>query len=162
MAEPDATKPTEVGDGVRASTAPPPEPAPAATTEPEVPKGSGKDEATMEAYGLTSAQVAILDQSYLAGAPRVWQAVFMAFCKRRGFDAFARIMLNVQSPKIGLLNVGSEEMKGLDEVKEAHRILRNTELGLDFHGFVEGNDISAGTVDVVVTDGFTGNVALPP
>ncbi len=75
-------------------------------------------------------------------------------------DAFARIMLSLQSPKIGLLNVGSEEMKGLDEVKEAHRILRNTELGLDFHGFVEGNDIAAGTVDVVVTDGFTGNVAL--
>lgn len=75
-------------------------------------------------------------------------------------DAFARIMLSLQSPKIGLLNVGSEEMKGLDEVKEAGRLLRNPELGLDFHGFVEGNDIAAGTVDVVVTDGFTGNVAL--
>lgn len=75
-------------------------------------------------------------------------------------DAFARIMLSLQSPKIGLLNVGSEEMKGLDHVKEAHRILKNPELGLDFHGFVEGDDISAGTVDVIVTDGFTGNVAL--
>lgn len=75
-------------------------------------------------------------------------------------DAFARIMLSLQSPKIGLLNVGSEDMKGLEQVKEASQILRNTELGLDFYGFVEGNDISAGTVDVIVTDGFTGNVAL--
>lgn len=75
-------------------------------------------------------------------------------------DAFARIMLSLQSPRIGLLNVGSEEMKGLDQVKEAHQLLRNTELGIDYHGFVEGNDISAGTVDVIVTDGFTGNVSL--
>jgi glycerol-3-phosphate acyltransferase PlsX len=51
-------------------------------------------------------------------------------------------------------------MKGHDEVKEAHGILRNNELGLDFRGFVEGNDICEGAVDVVVTDGFTGNVAL--
>jgi glycerol-3-phosphate acyltransferase PlsX len=75
-------------------------------------------------------------------------------------DAFARAVLSLQSPKIGLLNVGSEEMKGNDEVKEASQILRNPELGLNFHGFVEGDDIAAGTVDVVVTDGFTGNVAL--
>jgi len=75
-------------------------------------------------------------------------------------DAFARAVLSLQSPKIGLLNVGSEEMKGLDEVKQAAQMLRNTDLGLNFHGFVEGNDIAEGTVDVVVTDGFTGNVAL--
>jgi len=75
-------------------------------------------------------------------------------------DAFARAVLSLQSPKIGLLNVGSEDMKGIDEVKEAAQILRNPELGLNFHGFVEGNDIAEGTVDVVVTDGFTGNVAL--
>ncbi len=75
-------------------------------------------------------------------------------------DAFARTVLSLQSPKIGLLNVGSEEMKGHDEVKQAHQILRNTDLGLNFYGFVEGNDIAEGTVDVVVTDGFTGNVAL--
>lgn len=75
-------------------------------------------------------------------------------------DAFARAVLSLQSPKIGLLNVGSEEMKGVSEVKQAAQILRNPELGLNFHGFVEGNDIAEGTVDVVVTDGFTGNVAL--
>ena len=75
-------------------------------------------------------------------------------------DAFARAVLNLQSPKIGLLNVGSEEMKGLDEVRQASQMLRNTDLGLNFHGFVEGDDIAGGTVDVVVTDGFTGNVAL--
>ena len=75
-------------------------------------------------------------------------------------DAFAKTVLSLQSPKIGLLNVGSEELKGHDEVKEASAILRNTELGLNFYGFVEGNDIGNGTVDVVVTDGFTGNIAL--
>jgi len=75
-------------------------------------------------------------------------------------DAFARAVLSLQSPKIGLLNVGSEDMKGNDEVKQASQMLRNPELGLDFYGFVEGNDIAEGTVDVVVTDGFTGNVAL--
>ena len=61
---------------------------------------------------------------------------------------------------IGLLNVGSEEMKGGEEVREAHRLLRDGGLELDYRGFVEGNDIAMGTVDVVVTDGFTGNVAL--
>lgn len=75
-------------------------------------------------------------------------------------DAFARIVLSLPKPKIGLLNVGSEEMKGHDEIKEAYAILRGNQLGIDFHGFVEGNDIAEGTVDVVVTDGFTGNVAL--
>jgi len=75
-------------------------------------------------------------------------------------DAFARSILGLKSPKIGLLNVGSEEMKGHDEIKEAYKILQNSELGLNFHGFIEGNDIGQGKVDVVVTDGFTGNVSL--
>jgi len=61
---------------------------------------------------------------------------------------------------VGLLNVGSEDEKGHEEVREAHRILRETPLELDYKGFVEGDDIAKGTVDVVVTDGFTGNVAL--
>jgi glycerol-3-phosphate acyltransferase PlsX len=61
---------------------------------------------------------------------------------------------------IGLLNVGSEDMKGHEEVREAARILREGGLGLDYKGFVEGDDIAKGTVDVVVTDGFTGNIAL--
>jgi len=61
---------------------------------------------------------------------------------------------------VGLLNVGSEDGKGHDEVREANRILREMSLELDYHGFVEGDDIPKGEVDVVVTDGFTGNVAL--
>jgi glycerol-3-phosphate acyltransferase PlsX len=63
-------------------------------------------------------------------------------------------------PTIGLLNVGSEDMKGHEEVREAARILREGGFGLDYKGFVEGDDIAKGTVDVVVTDGFTGNIAL--
>lgn len=75
-------------------------------------------------------------------------------------DAYARALLNVEQPKVGLLNVGSEEMKGHDDVKEAHRILRSGTIPVDYHGFVEGHDILEGTTDVVVTDGFTGNIAL--
>jgi glycerol-3-phosphate acyltransferase PlsX len=61
---------------------------------------------------------------------------------------------------VGLLNVGSEDEKGHEEVREAHRMLREMPLDLDYRGFVEGDDIPMGTVDVVVTDAFTGNVAL--
>ena len=61
---------------------------------------------------------------------------------------------------VGLLNVGSEDEKGHDEVREANRLLREMTLELDYRGFVEGDDIAKGSVDVVVTDGFTGNVAL--
>lgn len=75
-------------------------------------------------------------------------------------DVFARTVLGLTSPKIGLLNVGSEELKGLDAVREAADIIRASHLGPQFHGFVEGHDITAGTTDVVVTDGFTGNIAL--
>jgi glycerol-3-phosphate acyltransferase PlsX len=66
----------------------------------------------------------------------------------------------VSKPTVGLLNVGSEEMKGHEEVREANRILREGKFDLDYRGFVEGDDITHGEVDVVVTDGFTGNVAL--
>jgi glycerol-3-phosphate acyltransferase PlsX len=75
-------------------------------------------------------------------------------------DAFARAVLGLVKPTIGLLNVGSEELKGNDAVREAHAKLRAGVPGLIYHGFVEGDDIAAGTVDVVVTDGFTGNIAL--
>lgn len=75
-------------------------------------------------------------------------------------DAFARAALGLESPSLGLLNVGSEEMKGHESLREAHRRLRENRIGLNFYGFVEGDDIAKGTVDVVVTDGFTGNVAL--
>ena len=76
-------------------------------------------------------------------------------------DAMARIVLGVERPTVGLLNVGTEEIKGVEMVKEAGRILRETNLPqFAYHGFVEGDDIGKGTVDVVVTEGFTGNIAL--
>jgi len=75
-------------------------------------------------------------------------------------EVFARIVLGIEQPTVGLLNVGSEELKGNDAVRAAAAALRESPLPIKFHGFVEGNDIAAGTVDVVVTDGFTGNIAL--
>lgn len=75
-------------------------------------------------------------------------------------NAFARAVLGLSRPRIGLLNVGSEELKGRDEVKAAHQLIRSASMDLNYHGFIEGNDIAGGVVDVVVTDGFTGNVAL--
>jgi glycerol-3-phosphate acyltransferase PlsX len=75
-------------------------------------------------------------------------------------EAFHRAAHGVPKPTVGLLNVGSEEMKGHGEVREAHSILRHGGLDLDYRGFVEGDDITRGVVDVIVTDGFTGNIAL--
>ena len=75
-------------------------------------------------------------------------------------DAFARAVLGLPQPTIGLLNVGSEEAKGVERVRQAAEVLRDSHISAGFHGFVEGHDILAGTVDVIVTDGFTGNVAL--
>jgi len=75
--------------------------------------------------------------------------------------AMARALFETDRPTVGLLNVGVEEVKGLEEVKEAGRLIRDANLGtIAYHGFVEGDDISKGTVDVVVTEGFTGNIAL--
>lgn len=71
---------------------------------------------------------------------------------------FASHILGTRSPSIGLLNVGSENSKGLPLLREVAKRLSASEL--NFYGFIEGYDISRGTVDVVVTDGFTGNVAL--
>jgi len=75
-------------------------------------------------------------------------------------EAYHAAVNGVAKPVIGVLNVGSEDMKGHEEVREAHRILREGGLGLSYYGFVEGDDIAKGTVDVIVTDGFTGNIAL--
>lgn len=75
-------------------------------------------------------------------------------------EAFMTAVHGVAKPTVGLLNVGSEDMKGHEEVREAARLLREGGFGLAYHGFVEGDDIAKGTVDVVVTDGFTGNIAL--
>jgi glycerol-3-phosphate acyltransferase PlsX len=73
--------------------------------------------------------------------------------------AYAETGLGIESPKIGLLTIGSEAEKGNKLVKRAHELLASAP-GLDFHGNIEGHDLLAGVVDIVVTDGFTGNVAL--
>jgi glycerol-3-phosphate acyltransferase PlsX len=74
--------------------------------------------------------------------------------------SFARAVNGVANPRVALLNIGSEELKGHESIREAARVIRASSLQMDFHGFVEGDDIGSGKVDVVVTDGFTGNVAL--
>jgi glycerol-3-phosphate acyltransferase PlsX len=75
-------------------------------------------------------------------------------------EAFARAILGLERPTVGILNVGAEDVKGNDAVRGAAHILRGVKLPIEFCGFVEGDDIAEGTVDVIVTDGFTGNVAL--
>ena len=74
--------------------------------------------------------------------------------------AFHRALYGTHQPTVGLLNVGSEDEKGHDDVRGAHRLLRENAFDFAYQGFVEGTDIARGTVDVIVTDGFTGNVAL--
>jgi glycerol-3-phosphate acyltransferase PlsX len=75
-------------------------------------------------------------------------------------EAYHRAVFGGTRPKVGLLNVGQEELKGNDVVREADGLVRNSGLDMNYIGFIEGNDISAGHIDVVVTDGFTGNIAL--
>ena len=75
-------------------------------------------------------------------------------------NAFARAVLHKEVPSIGLLNIGSEQGKGHEILQEAYALLNDPTQGLKFDGFIEANEINAGRCDVVVTDGFTGNVAL--
>ena len=75
-------------------------------------------------------------------------------------EAFYRALTGTQEPTVGLLNVGAEDLKGHELIRKAASVLKEADGAIAFKGFVEGNDISKGTVDVVVTDGFTGNVAL--
>jgi len=75
-------------------------------------------------------------------------------------EAMARAIFGLKKPTVGLLNIGVEEVKGLESVKEAGEFLREAPLPMDYYGFVEGDDIGKGTVDVVVTEGFSGNIAL--
>jgi glycerol-3-phosphate acyltransferase PlsX len=76
-------------------------------------------------------------------------------------SAMARVLFDLERPTVGLLNIGVEEVKGLEPVREAGRILRETRMSeLNYAGFVEGDDIGKGAVDVVVTEGFAGNIAL--
>ncbi|NNU16786.1 phosphate acyltransferase PlsX [Parvularcula sp. ZS-1/3] len=75
-------------------------------------------------------------------------------------EAYCRALMETDRPRVGLLNVGEEDLKGSTLIKNAAKILREADPEMNFTGFVEGDDISRGEVDVVVTDGFTGNVAL--
>jgi glycerol-3-phosphate acyltransferase PlsX len=75
--------------------------------------------------------------------------------------AYARTVLSISSPRVKLLNIGTEELKGTDELKDAAALLREADyLPFNFDGFTEGDQLSRGQVDVVVTDGFSGNIAL--
>lgn len=74
--------------------------------------------------------------------------------------AMARALFGMERPSVGLLNIGVEEVKGVEQIKEAAQVLREAPLPIRYHGFVEGDDIGHDVVDVVVTDGFTGNIAL--
>jgi len=76
--------------------------------------------------------------------------------------SYARNGMNLERPRVGLLNVGTEEHKGRTELKEAYDLIRaqGDATGFEFVGFVEGGDISGNRADVIVTDGFTGNVAI--
>jgi glycerol-3-phosphate acyltransferase PlsX len=74
--------------------------------------------------------------------------------------AMARALFGMEKPSVGLLNIGVEEVKGLDEIKKAGAVLKDAPLPIRYKGFIEGDDVGRGAVDVVVTDGFTGNIAL--
>jgi glycerol-3-phosphate acyltransferase PlsX len=74
--------------------------------------------------------------------------------------AMARALFGMERPAVGLLNIGVEEIKGVDELKAAAAVLRDAPLPIEFRGFVEGDDIGHDAADVIVTDGFTGNIAL--
>ena len=76
-------------------------------------------------------------------------------------SAMSRVLFHLDRPTVGLLNIGVEEVKGLEAVREAGRILRDEPLPhMEYVGFVEGDDIGKGKADVVVTEGFAGNIAL--
>lgn len=75
--------------------------------------------------------------------------------------AYARTALDLARPRVALLNIGTEEMKGTDSIRDAAAQLRAAKhLPLEFTGFIEGNRLSRGDVDVIVCDGFSGNIAL--
>jgi glycerol-3-phosphate acyltransferase PlsX len=74
--------------------------------------------------------------------------------------AMARALFGIEKPSVGLLNIGVEEVKGVEEIRKAAAVLKDAPLPIRYDGFIEGDDIGRGAVDVVVTDGFTGNIAL--
>ena len=75
-------------------------------------------------------------------------------------DILARHALNVKKPRVALLNIGAEEMKGKEEIRQAARIMKHSHMNIDFIGYIEPHEIPNGIADVIVADGFTGNIAL--
>ncbi len=75
-------------------------------------------------------------------------------------NVLAKHALGIERPKIALLNIGAEEMKGKEEIRHASQMIRNSSMDIDFIGYIEPHEITFGKADVVVADGFTGNVAL--
>ena len=75
-------------------------------------------------------------------------------------QAFAKIVIGIKNPSVSLLNVGEEETKGLSYIQEASEVLKNLRKIINYSGYIEGDRITDGLVDVIVTDGFTGNIAL--
>ena len=75
-------------------------------------------------------------------------------------QAFAKIVIGIKNPKVGLLNVGEEEIKGLSYIQDASETLKNLSKIINYCGYIEGDRITDGLADVIVTDGFTGNIAL--
>ncbi len=75
-------------------------------------------------------------------------------------QAFAKIVIGIKNPKVSLLNIGEEEIKGLSYIQEASKSLKSLEKIVNYVGYIEGDRITDGLVDVIVTDGFTGNIAL--
>jgi glycerol-3-phosphate acyltransferase PlsX len=74
--------------------------------------------------------------------------------------AMARALFHLERPRVGLLNIGVEDIKGIEEVRQAHAWLKETDPPFDYRGFVEGDQIGQGIVDVVVVEGYAGNIAL--
>lgn len=75
-------------------------------------------------------------------------------------NILAKHALNIARPKVALLNIGAEEMKGKEEIHEAAKLVKRAKLDIDFIGYIEPHEIPEGKADVIVTDGFTGNIAL--
>lgn len=75
-------------------------------------------------------------------------------------DILARHALGIEHPRIALLNIGAEEMKGREEIRQAAQMIKSSHLNINFHGYIEPHEIPEGVADVIVADGFTGNIAL--
>ncbi|MBY7649324.1 MAG: phosphate acyltransferase PlsX [Candidatus Liberibacter europaeus] len=121
-------------------------------------KISGVDRPSLAAFWPTiKGKSIILDVGANIGAITVPHMIQMSIVG----SVLARFILGVDRPSIGLLNVGTEEIKGNDVLQEAGRLLREESFGIfEYKGFIEASDITNGLVDVVVTEGFSGNIAI--